>query len=291
MGNGNRKVQLLNSVMKYAPNIISRIQGRPFLFKLFFQYHLLFGKSIIPPSELNFVGDPNFEKIGRKYLEYIKNFTNLSPEHSVLDIGCGIGRIAAPMTEYLNQHGRYEGFDIVDLGVQWCRKKITKRYPNFKFQQSNIYNQHYNPTGIVVAEEFRFPYEDNSFDVAYATSVFTHMMPGAVQNYLNEIFRVLKPKGRSLCTFFILDDSSKANMATGRFPFKPVENHNYWVMHHNDPENAIAYDIDDIKTMYSKANLSVIEPVRFGSWSGRKNPPVGGQDMMVCEKLATKAIA
>ena len=44
----------------------------------------------------------------------------LKPEHRVLDIGSGIGRVAIPLTEYLNEKGSYEGFDVVELGVNWC---------------------------------------------------------------------------------------------------------------------------------------------------------------------------
>jgi len=270
--------------MKFTNNIVSLIQNRPLLYKLYFQYQLHFRQSMMPPSELNFVGDPDFVKIGGKYLEYIKDFTGLSPEHDVLDIGCGIGRVAIPMTAFLAPGGSYEGFDIVDMGIKWCQKKISKKHPNFRFQLADIYNRHYNPGGKVSGEKFVFPYQDNSFDVAYATSVFTHMMPDAVRNYLSEIHRVLKPGGKALCTFFILDDASKAVMADGRFPFQPVANEIYRVIHPEDPENAIAYELSDIRKMYADAGLSIMEPARFGSWSGRDAPLVGGQDMMVCEK-------
>ena len=41
----------------------------------------------------------------------------LKPEHRVLDIGCGVGRVALPLTRYLTS-GTYDGFDIVK---RWIR--------------------------------------------------------------------------------------------------------------------------------------------------------------------------
>ena len=52
------------------------------------------------------------------------------------------------------------------------------------------------------AEKLDFP--DATFDFVCATSVFTHMLPAGVANYLREIRRVLRPGGRCLATFFVL---------------------------------------------------------------------------------------
>ena len=83
----------------------------------------------------------------------------LKPDERVLDAGCGIGRIAVPLTEYLDESGGYEGFDIAPEGIAWCRENITPRYPNFRFQVADIYNKSYNPEGSQKADEYEFPYE------------------------------------------------------------------------------------------------------------------------------------
>src|SRR5262249_6440676 len=52
--------------------------------------------------------------------------------------------------------------------------------------------------------EFVFPYADASFDFVFLTSVFTHMLPAEVAQYLREVRRVLRPAGRCPAAFFFL---------------------------------------------------------------------------------------
>lgn len=136
---------------------------------------------MIPPKSLSFVGKGDFEKIGREFRQHFIALAGLRPEHRVLDVGCGIGRMAIPLTEYLSPAGGYWGFDIVRKGIDWCSERITPKFPNFQFRHSDVYNQHYNPGGTVRACDYRFPFEDNFFDFVFLTSVFTHMVPADLE--------------------------------------------------------------------------------------------------------------
>lgn len=62
-------------------------------------------------------------------------------------MGCGIGRMAIPLTEYLSEEGSYEGFDVVRRGVKWCQENITTRCPNFRFRLADVYNELTIPRG------------------------------------------------------------------------------------------------------------------------------------------------
>src|SRR5262245_30990788 len=57
-----------------------------------------------------FVGDGDFAGMGRRFLELFVSLGGLKPEHRVLDIGCGIGRMALPLTDFLGSVGEYWGF-------------------------------------------------------------------------------------------------------------------------------------------------------------------------------------
>ena len=96
---------------------------------------------LIPPAGLIFIGGGDFQRIGSMYLDRFVKLGGLKPEHRVLDIGCGIGRIAIPLTTYLNSSGSYEGFDVVKKGIVWCQRKITPKFPNFQFKYISLKNK------------------------------------------------------------------------------------------------------------------------------------------------------
>jgi SAM-dependent methyltransferase len=134
----------------------------------------------VPPRGKIFIGHGDYVKVGERYLTNFKELCGLKPDHAVLDIGCGIGRMAVPLTRYLNEKGSYDGFDIVKSGIDWCNKHIATKYPNFRFQYTGLYNQLYNTSDKVDASNFIFPYTNAKFDFVFLTSVFTHMMPGII---------------------------------------------------------------------------------------------------------------
>ncbi|MCK7528937.1 MAG: class I SAM-dependent methyltransferase [Ignavibacteriales bacterium] len=159
-------------------------------------------KTLQPPKGMIFTGSGDFVKQGETFLRYFIEYGNLKPDDSVLDIGSGIGRMAIPLTSYLSEKGKYEGFDIVKKGVDWCKKEITARFPRFNFTHIELRNTLYNTDTEKIASDFKFPYSDEYFDFVFLISVFTHMLPADVENYLREINRVLKPKGICFATLY-----------------------------------------------------------------------------------------
>lgn len=239
----------------------------------------------IPPTRLHFVGHGSFTAIGYEFLRYFTEFAGLKPNEDVLDVGCGIGRMAIPLANFLRQ-GQYRGIDIVPAGIEWCQQNITPKHPNFRFELSDIKNTAYNPDGRYKASEYRFPFDDQSFDFVFLTSVFTHLVPEDAENYLSEISRVLRPGGRLLGTWFLLNSESRQLVAAGRgsrpivYEFKGKE-----VMVENPavPEAAIAFDEELIRGIHAKYQLRLQDDIRFGKWCGREDF-VSYQDIIVAHK-------
>lgn len=222
----------------------------------------------------------------------------LRPDERVLDIGCGPGRVAAPLTRYLTA-GSYEGFDVTSRSIRWAQRKITPRHPNFRFQVADLHNQMYNPKGTQTAETFRFPYPDDLFDVSLATSVYTHLRPYETANYLNETARVTRPGGRILNTFFLLNDESEALIDGDRSPRPAAEageipkldyatvDPQGWRFRATDaevPEHLLAVGEDDVRGMYESAGLEITR-ILYGHWCGRqRNEDEFGQDLVLARK-------
>ncbi len=240
----------------------------------------------LPPWKLRkYVGgSENFERLGNIYLEHFKAIGNLKLHETVLDVGCGSGRMALPLTKYLSGSARYEGFDVDKKCVRWCTENITVRYPNFHFQHVDILNKHFNPKGKIMPENFTFPYESDTFDFIFLTSVFTHMLPRDMERYFSEISRVLKKGGRCFITYFIINQESLACIRQEKSIFKFVyRGGGYYSTSRYAPEKALAYDETYIRTLYNRYGLTIKEPIYFAKWSGRETG-IRGQDVILAIK-------
>lgn len=224
---------------------------------------------LVPPRWLNPIGDGSFESVGDEFLHYFVTMCDLKPGARVLDVGCGIGRMARPLTTYLTS-GSYEGFDITPSGIAWCKKNITPRYPQFGFTLADIRNQEYNPRGPVSASDYRFPYKDGEFDFAFLTSVFTHMLPKEVGHYLDELARVLASNGRCLATFFLLNDEARRQIAIGKSSLELRHAiSGCWTTNLRVPETAVGYDEQDVLRLLHSSGF-ILEATAYGKWCGRE---------------------
>lgn len=224
-----------------------------------------------PPRHAVFGIGGGFDDVGKEFFRYFVEYAELSPDERVLDIGCGIGRMAVPLTTYLSSSGEYRGFDIVREWVDWCNDKISGKFPNFRFLWSDVYNGKYNPDGKVLSSEYTFPFEDDYFHFVFATSVFTHMFPEDLDRYLSEIARILQPDGRCLITYFLLNEESKRLMNSGDGDL--IFDHDLgscFTVDLDEPETALAYDEELIRGVYNANHLKILEPIWYGSWSGRE---------------------
>jgi ubiquinone/menaquinone biosynthesis C-methylase UbiE len=248
-------------------------------------------EKLLPPRRLAVLfGGGDFEKIGNDILQSLIKIGGLKPNERVLDVGCGIGRIAVPLTNYLKDEGSYEGFDIMPLAIKWCQRKISSRFSNFHFQLADIYNEIYNPRGKYNASDYKFPYRDESFDFVILTSVFTHMFAKGIESYLSEISRVLREDGRCFITYFFLNPETITLIERRKaaYDFRVKVDDVSYTNSEESPERAMAYDEIFIKKLYERYDLDIDGSIHYGNW--RKNGIDSGsfQDMIVGRKKKKK---
>lgn len=236
----------------------------------------------IPKKGDIFIGSGDFIAQGEKQVFYLKNYIDLKPSDSVLDIGCGIGRTAFALQNVIKKEGSYDGFDAMKKGIDWCTKNIHQKHGNFNFKYEPLKNALYNKSAED-AEFFIFPYEGNTFDKAFLFSVFTHMKINEIQNYLNEIYRTLKIGGKCLATFFIYSDQDNLGDFEG-FKF-PIKKDGYRLINKNVEEANIAIEINTLKKMIDISGLKLEEKID-GFWNDftKNKEKIDFQDIIILTK-------
>lgn len=124
----------------------------------------------------------SFSAMGAILRESLIAHANLVPDHYVIDVGCGSGRLAKALVPYLR--GPLLGTDVVPAVLKYAAE-ICHR-PDWRF---------------VRVTEISIPERDNQADVVVFYSVMTHLLHEDSYRYLCEARRVLKPGGRVVFSF------------------------------------------------------------------------------------------
>ena len=236
-----------------------------------------------PPLELKSCGDGDFRAIGAEFLGYFVHMADLRPDERILEIGCGVGRMAVPLTQYLSDAGEYEGIDVARQGIEWCERTISPIYPNFRFRHLDLHHPLYNPRGTVCAADVQLPFPDASFDFICLVSVLTHLDSAVLTNYARESSRLLAPGGRCFATAFLVNPPAREALrqGKGRLAFDPDPTGPEF---HSDPAvplAAVAFDEDYLLEKFLRFGRIRQRPAIYGSWSGRQSAAF--QDICIFE--------
>lgn len=206
-------------------------------------------------------------------------YTDINPESRVLDYGCGLARMAIPLSAYLTPgKGSYTGVDT-DAQCIERNRRVFAAYPHMRFEHVNLYSSMYNPQGdafkTLEGRDFGGP-----FDLAFLFSVFTHILPEDCDLLLRVLRAQLFEDAELFSSWFLLDEDSERGIKEGKsqrsFP------HLYGkarITHKKTPEGAVAYFAADALERMQRAGF---EDLRTdpGFWRGT-NESSHGQDFIV----------
>jgi SAM-dependent methyltransferase len=235
-----------------------------------------------PPHLVKGIGSGDFWQIGNEIVGLTMATARLDPGDRVLDVGCGLGRVALPLSRLLDERGSYDGFDTSSEYIEWCQRALPLDSARFRFHHFSIQSSHYNEQGLLSAEAFPFPWPESSFSLAIAVSLFTHLSASATRNYLHEIARTLQPNGRLFASFFVLDEESMKLAETGTTePRFTARIENGMLGDIANPDSAVAFHAEWLAEVLASSGL-VFDAFYPGRW--RHLPVVSHQDILVAHK-------
>ncbi len=130
------------------------------------------------PEAMSLAVGGQFEQFGVLMRQILLD-AGLKPEHYLIDVGCGSGRLAHRL-----HVARYLGTDVVPEFIDYARA-ICHR-PDWRFE---------------IVEEIVIPEGPNQADMVCFFSVFTHLLHEDTYRYLREAHRVLRPGGKVVFSF------------------------------------------------------------------------------------------
>lgn len=226
--------------------------------------------------------NPYYDKIGQHFLKLLVDHAGLNKSSKILDVGCGTGRLAKPISGLLDE-GLYEGIDINLHYLEYCQANLAKK--NIKFTHVDIHHDEFNPQGKMDLMDYRFAYDDNTFDIAIAIALFNHFHTKWVFRYIAEMTRVLKPKGILFFTSLVLNNTSMQSLIDNKsqsinFEYKTPDS---WHKSKDRLLVNVAIPESGLRQQCIKCRLMIKEPIRYGEWCGSP-VAITGHDVIVAIK-------
>jgi SAM-dependent methyltransferase len=116
----------------------------------------------------------------------------------ILEIGCGEGRLYRQLRGY-GYTAEYVGIDVAEYLIH----DNERRHPEAEWKVANVY---------------RIPYEEGSFDICFSLYVLEHLV--YPESALREMVRVLRPRGRVVLVF--PDIAQSGRMGSQQRGFSPM---------------------------------------------------------------------
>lgn len=213
--------------------------------------------------------------------------------NSICDVGCGTGLLGIASEPFVGNNGRYLGVDVVKENIDFCRRHFPSA--GFEFVHLDISNPAYAPAQK--SERVGWPLKPASFDMVTALSTWTHLNEEDALFYFKEVSRVLRPGGKAIVTFFLLDEIYQESLsvrsrAPGRYHMTSQERwvfdqpaygssdwfHPVWA---TVPEDAVGVTMRGFNRLISDAGIEMVQHLQ-GNW--KEVPGVFFQDVVVLKK-------
>lgn len=229
----------------------------------------------------------DFTKISDLHVEYLYRYAQLEDCTDIVEIGCGVGRDAMTLTQKMKAGTKYNGIDVIEESIEWAIDNISKNHEMYKFHWFDVKDMQHNPNGEGRQIDYEIPVADNSVDLIFLYSVFTHMDPDYIKYYANEFARILRKGGRVFSSMFFVDAGVLQHLrkigggGRRKLTFEHEIEPGFF---RNDPNvvpGATAYTVETLSQIFDAAGLRIDRILR-GTWSRYgEDSDIKGQDAFV----------
>jgi len=136
-------------------------------------------------ASIGAVSPDEFARQGDGHVDVLR-YHGLADGMSIYDLGCGSGRTAIAL-QRSGWRGHYKGADIVKPLVAYLNSKC----PGYD---------------AIVHRDLTIVAQDESLDIVFHWSVFTHLYPEECYLYMRDSYRSLQPGGKLIFSFLELED-------------------------------------------------------------------------------------
>jgi ubiquinone/menaquinone biosynthesis C-methylase UbiE len=161
-------------------------------------YEQLYQVHSLASSDAEAVGRGSWDTIGLLELALLHQ-AGLQPSHTLVDFGCGTGRLAVHAIPALPE-GHYIGIDV----SQEMLKRLDVRVGALR--------RHTCRVSLMHQPHDSFPIADRTVDMVCAFSVFTHMEHEDSFRYLQDARRIVRPGGRFVFSCLEMDSEYGRNV-------------------------------------------------------------------------------
>jgi SAM-dependent methyltransferase len=204
----------------------------------------------LPPMELRaWVGPTDAARYDNPGGALVYAHIPIDNYRSVLDFGCGCGRVARQLILQYPRPQSYVGFDVHPGAIAWASENLAPAAPGFSFVHLDINDPLVNPD-VDKPDVLPFPVPDESVTLVDALSIFTHIVERDLPYYLGEVARVLHPDGLVNASFFLFEKSD--------FPALGPQ-HNALYGDASYPKSAVFYDRSWLELTLEDCGLGVVE--------------------------------
>lgn len=240
----------------------------------------------IPPPSINYNQKPcrtldEYINVFRrnacaKELPFLVERCGLTPESTILDYGCGLGRLAYAASNFLSG-GRYIGYEPNQRALAFLNGAYATR-PNFRFLGEELHGADdyvglqlgtASPAGIQSTAMDLSGIAGIEADAQYSSSVFTHMWIPAIERVLASFRTAMAPGGVCVNSWLIVDSVAEYGMRCGIADrVLPHEVKGALTYSLDNPLVCTAYRLDTVRGIYERGGHEILE-ILWGEWSGR----------------------